>query len=399
MLNVSIDIGNSLTKCVYKNNQKVLTRMSLPNAFHLSKKTDIKRSVPELNSGITFDVPESDIIEISQIDFNYVMTDDSNEELSKVFGLTPDTDKLRVIGGDTAETQFYDELERPLLVDKVSQRVSYVSVLATLNAVSDIEGGDNNFNIIITLPLNETDENSQNLIKQRLQGKHIIETKGATKEINILKVFVIGECFASSVSYHFDVNSARKQNISPALLDGTYLVVNMGAGTSDLALFNRGKFVEKSKSTLPVAGNTVREMLIEAFNDKYRVRPTIQSAEQAIKTGIMKVGAKTIDVYDMVLDVKSAMSLQLLEGIKKYCISRSIDIRSLSCLVCTGGGALEGAFKTSDGEKVIPSNVHFLKQFIEESTEFTEVLVMAHPRWDDAVGAFIVLQTLLRANS
>lgn len=396
MLNVSIDIGNSLTKVVYRNHQKVLTKMSLPNAFHINKKTQTKKAVPDINSGVTFDVPDTDIIEISRIDFDYVRTEETNQQLAEMLELTPEESKLRVIGGEVAETQFYDELERPLLVDKVSQRVSYISVLSTLNAISNIDGGDNTFNIIITLPLNETSTERTGLVEKRLIGKHILETDGELREINILNVFTIGECFSSSVSYHYDVNSAKRRNIPQPLLDGTYLVVNMGAGTSDLALFNKGRFVERSKSTLNVAGNTVREMLIEAFNDKYRVRPSIQSAETAIKTGEMRVGSKTIDVYDMVLEVKSAMSLQLLEGIKKYCIGRSIDIRSLSCLVCTGGGALEGTFKTSDGVRVIPSNVYYLKRFIENSAEFTEVLVMEHPRWDDAVGAYIVLNTLLK---
>ena len=177
------------------------------------------------------------------------------------------------------------------------------------------------------------------------------------------------------------------------LSKGKYLVVNIVAGTTDVALFNNMQFVKGSKDTFPIGGNTIRELLISELYKRYRFRISVNAAEQAIKTGKVDIGSKIVSVPELVEEVKRKFSLQLMDTIKRYLTQISQALPELTAVVCVGGGALEGKYVKEEEERIILSTTSYLSDYVKVNAPFTEVLVHSKPRFADADGCWIVLCT------
>ncbi len=377
---LAVDVGNSLTKANWGTSPTKHFAMEQNNEFFV---TDIE-SID--NSEIPFGVEESDVVENALPKSIHFVLESENEELKHFLELP-----VKVYGGTDAVIQHEHTVQRPAMGSKVDQRTTYYSIFSMLYRISRILDVDEMaVKLGVCLPLADVDID-KDLLELRLLGTHYIS--GDTKvKVNIEKQFSIGECFASSVSMLFTMTGKRKEKLDPALSNGKYIVVNIGAGTTDVALFNNVQFVEGSKDTFNIGGNTIREMLISDLNRRFRYRISVQSAEEAVKTGKIRIGANVIDVLDTVIDIKKKFSLQLMDNIKRYLIQISQPLQELSAVVCVGGGALEGEYTNDSGNSSkILSTASYISNYVQENAQFTKVIVHSNPRYADADGCWIIL--------
>jgi hypothetical protein len=119
---------------------------------------------------------------------------------------------------------------------------------------------------------------------------------------------------------------------------GYTLVLDIGAGTTDVALFLDMELVENSKDTFPYGGNTVESLVGKEIRQKYSFTPT--NLKDVITTGVLHEGLTTHDVSDIITDGKQVYSQQMLNELTKYLEGMSINIRNISGLIAAGGGAL-----------------------------------------------------------
>ena len=377
---LAVDTGNSMTKANW-GTVSAHNPMEQNNEFYISK--NLKDGYGEED----IIIPDTEVIDINTagIPKSVVFTLDSeNASLKEFLGLP-----VRVHGGSDVVIQHEHDVVRPTTGSKAEQATTYYSIFSLLYRIAKITGASELDVVLGTcLPLADV-ELDKDVLDECLIGCHML---GNDVKVNIMKNYPVGECFASSISMTFGMNGSRK-DIAGFLSKGKYLVVNIGAGTTDVALFNNMQFVKGSKDTFTIGGNTIRELLISELYKRYRFRISVNAAEQAIKTGKVDIGSKIVSVPELVEEVKRKFSLQLMDTIKRYLTQISQALPELTAVVCVGGGALEGKYVKEEEERIILSTTSYLSDYVKVNAPFTEVLVHSKPRFADADGCWIVLCT------
>lgn len=378
---LAIDVGNSMTKANWGTSVNTHQTMEQNNEFYVTG-TDVLDTID------TSEIGSEDDLTTSETPTSVVFTLDSNNQNLKDFLDLP----KRVFGGTDAVIQYEHTVIRPSQGSKADMETTYYSIFSILYRISNILGGVDELNVSlgVCLPLADVDMDKDSL-ESRLVGTHKLGNGEKTITINILKTYSVGECFASSISTLYTMNGKKKAKLDPSLTDGKYVVVNIGAGTTDVALFNNGKFVEGSKDTFQIGGNNVREMLITELYKKFRFRVALQSAETAIATGKVKVGSRYVKVLSTIDKVKRAFSVQLMDLVKRYLTQISQPLQELGAVLCVGGGALEGNYEDESGITPIESTASYINDYVLETSPFTKVIVHDNPRYADADGCWIIL--------
>jgi hypothetical protein len=122
---------------------------------------------------------------------------------------------------------------------------------------------------------------------------------------------------------------------------GSVLVIDIGAGTTDLNIIQDCELMYGSRETFKIGGNTVRSILEQEISSKYGVSlASTQMYDRVISEGILEVGAKEFDVADLVTAAKKEYSKQLSTKLKRDIAGIDGDIASLKGLLVVGGGSL-----------------------------------------------------------
>ena len=150
-----------------------------------------------------------------------------------------------------------------------------------------------------------------------------------------------------------------KENVE--FQEGYVLVLDIGAGTTDLALFDSMELVERSKETLRLGGNTVESGVRREIKMKHGYLPT--TVDSTIKTGILKEGSKLHDVAELVTNEKQKYSKSMRKEIINYLEFLTIPMQMVKGLLVVGGGALPSV---RDGEVVSPAMSQLLIQYLQE---------------------------------
>lgn len=122
--------------------------------------------------------------------------------------------------------------------------------------------------------------------------------------------------------------------------EGTVLSVDIGAGTTDLALFINGIFYERSAKTYKIGGNTAREFLIDDIASEYDYEMPIGEAEEVISTGLLRLGNSKIGVVDNVNAAKAEFAESLVNSIQQYFRAVNVPIQTVNAFLISGGGSL-----------------------------------------------------------
>lgn len=137
----------------------------------------------------------------------------------------------------------------------------------------------------------------------------------------------------------------------------TTLVMDIGAGTTDLMVVSQGSPIESTKYTLPTGGNNVGALLSRRLQRSGFGRVTIDRARDAVISGLLQDGAQQEDVIEHVADAKSEVASTLVGGLKDFFEMTGFDGRSISHLLVVGGGA-----KVSEKSGIEPISNYLVKE-------------------------------------
>jgi hypothetical protein len=130
--------------------------------------------------------------------------------------------------------------------------------------------------------------------------------------------------------------------LTPEQIEGSFLSIDIGAGTTDLAIFTGGTFYERSATTYKLGGHTLREYVIDEILSEYEFELSQADAEKVIADGKLKVGARFIDVTKSVNIAKHEFAKKLVERIVQYFKKVDVNIQSISTFAVSGGGSMAG---------------------------------------------------------
>lgn len=146
--------------------------------------------------------------------------------------------------------------------------------------------------------------------------------------------------------------------------EGYVLVLDIGAGTTDVALFLDMELIESSKDTFKRGGNTVKSIVSNEIRKKFSYAPTDKMLDEVIRTGKLAEGSTYHDVADILTSAKVEYSKATKEDIRQYLERMSVALPVVKGLLAAGGGALET--RNPQGEIVSPAMTEVLVEFLRE---------------------------------
>lgn len=276
--------------------------------------------------------------------------------------------------GALAEREFSDKLIRPSAVEyKTDQLVTELSLtMIFLNAlmylsearglpISDI---DVSFNISVLLPPLEHDvatKNMKEIIKSFKNIKALLPFD-VEKEIEIENVNVLPE----GVTAFFGVYYAEHEG---ALIEieenqeystGYVLVIDIGAGTTDVVLIRDTELVLNSKDSFNKGGNTVESNLRTEIRRKFKFAP--QNLTPTVAKGLLDEGTVVHQVEDLVTLSKEAYSKILIPDLMGYLERMTISLKEVKGILVVGGGSLP---TIRDGVVVSPAMSDVLIKYLK----------------------------------
>lgn len=236
---------------------------------------------------------------------------------------------------------------------------------------------DLSFNVSVLLPPKEEKEMSSQMIDKIMAMNHVdVRMPVAFKSsFSIEKVEVQPEGVAAFFGAFFEEKDGEliecKENSKFGT--GSVLVVDIGAGTTDLIIIQDCELVYGSRETFKIGGNTVRSIIEQEVSSKYGISLANSSTyERVITEGILEVGAKEFDIADIVTEAKQKYSKQLSTKLKRYIAGIDAEISSLKGLLVVGGGSL---VSVRDGEVVSPAMSEILiKDITNEIAPYSELM-------------------------
>lgn len=190
-----------------------------------------------------------------------------------------------------------------------------------------------------------------------------------------------GDVLTYQISEPFDAKVAPENS---KFETGYVLVLDIGAGTTDVALILDSTIVDNSRNTFNYGGNTVKSSLTTSIRKKFGFTPS--DMDRVVKYGILDEGDYHHDVSDLVTQAKRDYADEMIVELLRYLEGLSgVSTRNLKGILVVGGGSMpsiahvERTFKTDtiDG---VPQQIEVRTLYgDEDSPPVTAVLETVSP--------------------
>lgn len=331
-----------------------------------------------------FDIPNV----FAPIDEDYVVSSDYDDDTSTI--LRVDTElNGRMIKGDfcngdlqvkekplctikpSASAKKYD-LDSTVLSYRLAFLYAYKAIM-NMQRISDFSQLDINWSVVTLLPPGDLDEGKEPLINlvqsiDRLQAVF----PSVDLPIKINKTVVLPEGYCAYAGVVYDIGQVYRADYK-FLTEETVLVIDIGAGTSDILLIKNNKLVQNSKYTITQGGNNVYQLV----RRKLRIQG-LDIDDDAIKNGIIKGkikdGAKEISIVNIVNAAKAEVAQKIVTEIQDFFELTDTKIRSIGYVLVCGGGSMQD----SDTQEIAPMSNKIIEYFKQLSGNSELVKIPTH---------------------
>ena len=362
-VSILVDIGNSETRAhiAYMGNNITVT---LPNRFYELKP-------------------------------NYVIPEEYRNNDSRVFC----SDGVYIANGEIVDMEFPGGFAPIGLRDKASQITSkYSIILLIMSAISEISGNLNLkpaainwvFNIAVLLPPFEQASGKEKMIELISSITEVSSVSPVRYSVPIaikdIKVLPEGVVAFSTAMFKLDNGEIVPNEDNEKFKKGYCIVLDIGAGTTDMVVVKDGKFMLSTKETFKKGGNFVASTCRTLIRRKYNVSPS--NMKEIIETGVYNHGNDSVIVDDLLDEAKQDYAEKVLQDIMTYLEEKDIPVAELKGVLTVGGGSLP---TMRDGKVVsepmsIPL-VNLLKQF---SPSIEQIETGVNPRYANLEGLRIM---------
>lgn len=319
---------------------------------------------------------------------DYVVSDDYNTQTSTI--LRVDTElNGHVIRGDFCNGEVQQK-EKPLSTIKPSASAKKYNLDSTvlsyrlallfackaimqMHKVKDFSQLDITWNIVTLLPPGDMDTGKApmtELVRSIDKIEAVYPKMSLPVKINKVLILPEGMCAYTGVVY--DSGQLIRGDYK-YLMKESVLVIDIGAGTTDICFIKENKLVQNSKYTVNQGGNNVyqlvrRQLMLKGYSlDESVVR-------QGVITGEVKDGSKPISVVDMVNTAKSEIAQKIVSEIQNYLELTDIQARSIGYVLVCGGGSMQD----SNIKEIQPLSKRIIESFKQLSPNTSDIVIPTH---------------------
>lgn len=187
--------------------------------------------------------------------------------------------------------------------------------------------------------------------------------------IDTAKTKVIPECYAAYLGYILTEDLKPRPGYHH-LPTSTVLIVDSGAGTTDMLIMQNNSRIESTNFTINVGGNDVALETSKGITEKYRFEPSTFAVSQAVRTGYLKMGAENVSVAEQISKAHRIVASKLVNNIRTFVESSPVNMNDINYLILVGGGTMDNGI----------SNVRPLGEFMtEELQEYAPFIQVVDP--------------------
>lgn len=288
----------------------------------------------------------SDILE-STVD-TYKNSEDYSSDTSRIFK----KGGLIYCNGELCEKEFGVTAMRPTsLLKKYETEISILNIQnALMQGYEDIAGMTNSlpedvcvsWELVLMLPPADVEKGAP-ILADRVR-KEIKEIEflmpELKKEIKIEGIKVFPEGFAAFIGVLFESKNALREDFA-FLAKTSNLIVDIGAGTTDVLIVRDGKSINTSRFTVNIGGNNVHQVVRGKLRQQGISLPD-SVVRAGVEVGTVKNGAKTVDITQYISEAKDMVAKQLVSEIQMFFESTMYPINTLEYVLVCGGGAERG---------------------------------------------------------
>ena len=327
-----VDLGNSSTKCRVLFGKEAKTGNYRVRSFELSNV-------------------------FAKIDPNYVVSDDYKPDTSTILRVNTSVNGVDISGdycnGELQQRESPRSIIRPSAVDKKwnldSSALSFR--LALLHAykgimdicrVTDFRQIDVSWNVVTLLPPGDIDT-GRTPITDMIKDITSIDAvfPEAHIDIRINKAVVLPEGFCAYAGIVFAQGSVYRPE-TKFLSEESVLVLDIGAGTTDICVIRNGKLVQSSKYTIMTGGNNVyQQVRRKVLNQGIWIDE--DDIQRGVVTGTVRDGAKHVSIIEHVNAAKETVAQTLVEEVQSFLELTDTKLRSIGYILIVGGGAMSDA--------------------------------------------------------
>ena len=316
-----------------------------------------------------FDIPNV----FAPIDENYIVSPDYDDATSTILRVNTELNG-RQIKGDFCNGDLQVK-EKPLCTIKpsasdkkynldstvLSYRLAFLfayKAIMNMQRISDFSQLDITWTVVTLLPPGDLDEGKAPLTEliQSIDKLEAVFPK-VDLPIKISKIVVLPEGYCAYAGVVYDIGCQFRPDYK-YLTEESVLVIDIGAGTSDILLIKNNKLVQNSKYTITQGGNNVYQLV----RRKLRMMG-LDLDDASIKAGIIKGevkdGAKKISIVDIVNNAKLEVAQKIVSEIQDFFDLTDTKTRSIGYLLICGGGSMQD----SDVPEIIPMSTKVLESF------------------------------------
>lgn len=283
--------------------------------------------------------------ELSDKDERLLNNPDYNASNSKVFtvgdsvfcsGYICDREKGTASLRPSSSIKKYDSA-----ISLYSMRLAFLEGLYHIADITNcsIEDIDVNWTVSVLLPPSDLELGAEKIKQNILNLKSIrFIIPSIEKRINILDVKVFPEGFCAFIGEIFESRRKIREGYRDVLNSST-LVVDIGAGTTDLCIIKDAKLVDGSRHSEETGGNQVFQKMNTELRRKYGKNFPEDSLRDASVSGIIKVGARELVVSSDISVARKDVATRLSSAIRYYIESSDFSVLDIENILICGGGA------------------------------------------------------------
>lgn len=328
-----------------------------------------------------FDIPNV----FAPIDENYVVSADYDDATSTILRVDT-THNGRIIKGDFCNGDLQVK-EKPLCTIKpsasdkkynldstvLSYRLALLfayKAIMNMQRVSDFNQLDITWQVVTLLPPGDVDEGKKPLM-DLVNGINRLQAVFPNVDIpiKITKTVVLPEGYCAYAGVVYDVGHVYRPDYK-FLTEETVLVIDIGAGTSDILLIKDNKLVQNSKYTITQGGNNVFQIVRRKLR-AMQLDIDTEAIHKGIIKGVVRDGAKEVSIVDIVNSAKAEVAQKIVSEIQDFFELTDTKIKSISYLLVCGGGSM----KDSEIDAIAPMSDKITESFkaISPNTELVKI--------------------------
>lgn len=259
-----------------------------------------------------------------------------------------------IANGEIVDMEYISSCMRPVAFKrKTDQIVSLYSLnLILIKAVNMVSGQlgvrpidvEWHFNISVLIPPTEHDLMREKMEKQVRKINSLTACTPVTYKnlpISLDGVKVMPESLVAFTSAMFRENIDGKLEVvneNKKFQKGYIFIMDIGAGTTDVAMVKNSKFMLSTKQSFDKGGNRVENDCKRLIFAEYGFTPSDMSS--VITKGILEDGNEVHDVSKLLDKAKDMYAKNIMNDIRSYLENLAIPVREIRGLLLVGGGTM-----------------------------------------------------------